>query len=281
MRWYGDNSELNGIWNAEIPDILIFGGILISEEEIPKLMAVIESQKKEYSPQGDFPIKYNMRDLQAWFDKDGRKDLYTSLLSNSNTWRRSIIQDSLSVDYSIIVSCLNFYSSERKEIIKNKENVTRYTFANALMRVALCIKERKAASCEVFLDWPDAGKYTPFIQEYRSALYKGLSYDTPNIRYYTGPLKSLGFSDSPYFTKMEECVLLQFSDLLIGAVREFVDFCLDQKPHDSFGVQLVRTLVPKFRGYPGRIVGHGIIVSPRNSELRNCIFRRLFELRNG
>jgi len=36
MRWYGDNSELNGIWKAEIPDVLLFGGIAIEDSDAQK-----------------------------------------------------------------------------------------------------------------------------------------------------------------------------------------------------------------------------------------------------
>ena len=49
MQWYGDNSELNGIWDAELPDILIFGGIAVRKPAIPELKRTISTVKKKYS----------------------------------------------------------------------------------------------------------------------------------------------------------------------------------------------------------------------------------------
>lgn len=281
MRWYGDNTELNGIWNTTIPDILVFGGFLIRKEEIPRLLGIIETNKLKYASEPNFPIKYNLRDLKHWFKRAGREALYSNLLNESQNWRRALIEQSLSIDYKIIVSCVNFYSTEAKKIKLNKDNVARYTFANALQRVALLISECGANACEVFLDWPDKGRHTPYTQEYRSAFLNGHSYSTPSIQYFSGPLKLLGFSCSPYFAQMEESPLLQFSDLIMGATRDFIDFCLDRKTHGHFGVELVKLLVPKYRGYPGRIIGRGIVVAPSNSALRNLLFNGMYSLRYG
>lgn len=281
MRWFGDNSALNGIWNATVPDILVFGGFAIREEDIPRLLAIIESNKLKYAADADFPIKYNLRDLKHWFEKDGRVELYSKLLSESKIWRQALIEQSLSIDYKIVVSCINFYSTEAEKIKSNKDNVARYTFANALQRVALLIRESNAHTCEVFLDWPDSGRHTPYTQEYRSAFLKGCSYDTPTIQYFSGPLRSLGFSHSLYFTQMKESPLLQFSDLIMGATRSFIESCLGKKEPGNFGVELIKLLIPKYRGYPNRIIGRGIIVAPSNSTLRDHLFRGMYSLRYG
>ena len=83
------------------------------------------------------------------------------------------------------------------------------------------------------------------------------------------------------FSRMEDNPLLQFSDLVLGLTRELVDFSLGKKPADSFGVQLGAQLIPKFRGFPGRIAGRGISVAPSNGDLSGRIMRALFELRKG
>ena len=100
-------------------------------------------------------------------------------------------------------------------------------------------------------------------------------------QYYSGPLKDVGFSESPFFTRMEDCSILQFSGLVVGAIREFVDFCLGKRDRNSFGVQLTNYLVPKFRGYPGRIVGRGISVSPPKGTLKEQLFKGMVKLRYG
>lgn len=104
MRWYGDNSELSSVWDAKIPDILIFGGIAIKNNDIPKLSKIIEKHKGLYKPEAEFPIKYNMRDLKKWFKRHKLIDLYKIILKDSQAWRRSLIQDSLQIDYKIVVS---------------------------------------------------------------------------------------------------------------------------------------------------------------------------------
>lgn len=80
---------------------------------------------------------------------------------------------------------------------------------------------------------------------------------------------------------MEDCSLLQFSDLVLGTTREFVDFCLDKKNHDHLGVELTKHLIPKYRGFPGRIIGRGISIAPSDSDLSNRLFKRLLEIRKG
>jgi len=278
MQWYGDNSELNGIWDSKIPDILLFGGFAIQGEEINKLKKLIEAHKRMYSRKADFPLKYNLRDLKRWYEIEGQTELYAVLLNESKNWRSDLLTDSLSIKYKIIVSCINFHSNKAEKIKSNKENVVRYAFSNALMRVALLVRE-STSGCEVFLDWPDGRNHTPFTEEYRSAYYKGCCHTNPEIQYYSGALKYLGFSESIYFAKMEECSLLQFCDLILGVTRDFIDYCLGRKDKDHFGVNLAKKLVPKYRGYPGRIIGHGIVVSPSGGDLSRLLLRGMYSLR--
>jgi hypothetical protein len=281
MQWYGDNSELNGISNAELPDILLFGGIAIRKDSISRLCEIIKRNKRRYSDDMFFPIKYNFRDLRSWFAQHGKVDLYHELQKSSREWRRSIIEESLECEYKIVVACVNIFGKTAKRIRQSKERVTRFCFADALMRVALLVREYNATTCDVILDWPEGNRYAPYTEEYRSAYISGCCHDYPLNRYYSGPLKNLGFSDSPFFTRMEDCSPLQFSDLVVGATREFVDFCLGKRARDSFGVQLTSCLVPKFRGYPRRIVGRGISVSPPGGTLKEQLFKGMFQLRYG
>jgi hypothetical protein len=59
MRWYGDNSELNGIWDAPIPDILLFGGVAVTYEAAVAIQNEIQKIKEFYDPSFPFPIKWN------------------------------------------------------------------------------------------------------------------------------------------------------------------------------------------------------------------------------
>jgi len=222
-----------------------------------------------------------MKDLRKWFDERGEKDLYRKLVDDSKTWRRQMIAESLSADYRIVLACANIFGQSADRIRESKEKVARFCFSNALMRVALLVRETHADTCDVILDWPDGNRHAIFTDEYRSAYTDGCCHGYPLNKYYSGPLSALGFSDSPLFTRMEDCALLQFSDLVIGATRDFVDFCLDKKPADSLGVHLTKILVPKFRGYPHRIVGRGISVSPSSGILRRKLLEGMLKLRVG
>lgn len=281
MQWYADNSELNGIWGAELPDILLFGGIAVRKEAIPSLMRTISQVKKRYSADPHYPIKYNFRDLRQWFDSRGLRALYRALLKDSQDWRARLVEESLACDYKIVIACANIFGKTANRIRRSKATVTRFCFADALMRVALLIRESSATTCDVILDWPEGNRHATYTDEYRSAYVNGCCHDYPLNKYYSGPLKDLGFTDSPLFTRMEDCNLLQFSDIVIGAAREFIDFCMDKKPIENFGVQLTKRLVPKYRGYPHRIVGRGISVSPPKGTLQKKIFKKMLELRQG
>jgi len=88
MRWYADNSELNGIREAEIPDILLFGGIAVSPESEQRLRQEIENVKKRHGAAG-LPVKWNFRALESKYsDKIG---LYSQLLSTSKQWRKEML----------------------------------------------------------------------------------------------------------------------------------------------------------------------------------------------
>ena len=110
MQWYGDNSELNGIWDAPIPDILLFGGIAIGRKEAESLRNLIASFKHRYRSEVDFPIKWNLKDLHRWYQNKGLDKLYNKLLNESKEWRTFLIRKSLGIDYKIIVACVVSHS---------------------------------------------------------------------------------------------------------------------------------------------------------------------------
>lgn len=164
MQWYSDNSELKGIWNAPIPDILLFGGIALGKEQGKSLRSLIIDFKREYRSEADFPIKWNLKDLRNWFINNNLEELYRKLLNESKEWRKSLIRKSLSIDYKIIAACVVCHSNKIAKIKENKPNIVKYTFSNALMRVALYAKEVNASNFEVILDWPEGNTHTPYSQ---------------------------------------------------------------------------------------------------------------------
>lgn len=85
MRWYGDNSELNGIWESAIPDILMLGGIAVDAPAERTIRQQVREVKAQYDEKADFPIKWNFRDLKKWYERANRMPLYEKLLADSKT----------------------------------------------------------------------------------------------------------------------------------------------------------------------------------------------------
>ncbi len=281
MRWYGDNSELSGIWRAEMPDILLFGGIAISDSEGEKLHQRIAKIKEAYTKFGAFPIKWNFKDVKSWFDKHKHPEAFEPIQRDSKKWRIAIVDAAADINLRIVISIVKHHSAQKKVIKSTRNAVAHFAFSNALMRVGLLAAELRPESWEVVLDWPDAGDCSPYTEEYRTALWQGKCHHTPDVPYHCGPLSNLGFRENLLFTQMEDCPLMQFSDLVIGAVREFVDFALGKKAENALGVRITQRLVSKFRGFPGRIIGRGISVAPTDGLLRKGLLEAMLKLRQN
>jgi len=264
IRWYGDNSYIQGIWGAEIEDILIFGGIALDLETGLTISTIMKEVKKLYNQEVDFPVKWNMKDLKSYYEKKGIVDLYQVLLQESKIWRYKIFQEAAKTEFTIIVASIKAHSAKRKVIKKNREKLTRYVFSDAIMRVGLHVKEMKVSSVEIVLDWPEdkQSRYI-FDEEYQSALAYGVTCEKQ--KYHCGALSALGFNDSIFFTSMKNCLLLQFCDLIIGATREFIDIALN-KEKDTFGFDCLKELRLKIRGAPRNVIGRGLIIAPTTGE---------------
>lgn len=268
MRWYADNSELNGIRNAEIPDILLFGGIAVSPESEPKLRSAIEAVKEKYGhPRA--PVKWNFKDLKPIYEKQGLGALHKQLMATSKEWRREIFQAASEIDFDIIIACVESYSVKREDIKDMRLALSQYVFSNGLMRLGLHAKECNPARVQVILDWPDKGDSSPYDIEYASAYSKGMTCDG-SVSFHAGPLSKLGFLDSPTFANMHHSTLLQFADMTVGATREFIE-CAYGKKKESFGVDLLKIVGNRFRGAPDKIFGRGISIPSGNIKLRTAV----------
>jgi len=268
MRWFADNSELNGIKAGHIPDILLFGGIAVSPENEKKLQKKIEDVKGAFGhPRA--PVKWNFKDLQKVYKDQNQETLYNDLLSNSKIWREEIFKQASTIDFKIILACIEAHSAKIK-IIKNlKPELTRYVFNNGLMRYALHVNEQKPIRAEVILDWPDKKDSSPFDIEYANAYTKGETYDHKE-KYFSGSLENLNFLDTPVFANMNHSTLLQFADLIVGATREFVECCIGKKSA-GFGVDMLKLVKHCFRGSPNNIYGRGLSVASNSSAFRDGI----------
>jgi hypothetical protein len=267
MRWYADNSELRGIKEAEIPDILLFGGIVVSPDSEKPLRSALESAKASFcSPR--CPVKWNFKDLRKVYERQKQQNLYSHLLEKSQEWRQAMFEAANGHAFTIIVACVESHS-EKRSVIKNvKDELVGYVFSNGLMRFALHVEETKPSRAEVILDWPDKGEPRPFDMEYAAAYNKGTT--RAGIKYHSGTLEPQMFLDSVCYTNMNHSTLLQFADLVVGATREFVECALGKKEH-GFGVDMLTTVRKHLRGYPGCITGRGISVASANRTFKESI----------
>jgi Protein of unknown function (DUF3800) len=275
LKWFADNSELNGIKDAEIPDILIFGGIVVPARIEHELRLRIESIKGKYAhPRA--PVKWNMRDLKQLYEKQNQGQMQKTLQESSRAWRQEIFSALAEYDVVLVLSCIEAYSTDRKKIIENKEELTKHSFSNGLMRFGLHVQTCKPDHAQVILDWPDRNESRPFDAEYRSAFNRGFN-AAGKVTYHCGPLSNLRFLDSVTYANMHHSTLLQAADLVVGAVRELVECCLGKKKPGQ-GVDCARIVRDKFRGAPTQIYGHGISVSSGNRTFSETVRKSLFEL---
>jgi len=265
LTWYADNSELNGIKGAEIPDILLFGGIIVDRSAESSLRIEIEDIKEKYSGHRRVPVKWNFKDLKRFYGDNQLQDTYQVLLESSREWRSEIFEKLSEFDIKLVVACIEGYSVRRDTLKSVKDDLTRYIFSNALMRLGLYAQETKPRNVLVVLDWPDKGNTKPFDVEYECALIYGKSFDG-NVIYKSGKLEALGFSDSVTFTNAQYTTMLQIADMVVGATRELIEYCLGKKGVGQ-GVECLKRVWPKFRGWPNNIVGRGLIISSGNTEL--------------
>ncbi len=277
MRWYADNSELKGLRGALIPDILLFGGVAVLPEHVDELRYTIESVKATYGP-GRAPVKWNFKDLENLYIRQGMHDIYHDLLPRSKAWRKDVFEAVSEIPFTVIISCVQSHSVDRKIIKGLKPDLTKYVFSNGLMRFALHILETKPDRCQVILDWPDKGDPRPFDSEYYWAYNKGTTIGTA-VPYYSGPLKKLGFTDSVVFSNMNHSTLLQFANLVLGATSEVVECAIENKS-PGFGLDMAKVISSKYRGYRENIFGRGISVASGDSafriKVRDFINRELF-----
>lgn len=268
MRWYADNSELNGLRGSSIPDILLFGGIAVTPLDEKPMRDAIESVKAKMGHRRA-PVKWNFKDLKSTYKKGGIEDLYSEFLAKSKDWRLEVARSVVKFDFKILVAVVEGHSIAKKTLKGCKPDLARYAFSNGLMRFALHVMEEKPKRALIILDWPDKGDSKPFDSEYVSAYNDGKTRER-SVTYHSGPLERLGFSDCACYVNMHHSTLLQFADLVLGATREVVE-CSIGKKASGFGVDFAKILADKYRGYPDHIIGRGISVASRRAEFRSAV----------
>jgi hypothetical protein len=270
LKFYGDNSAFRGSKGAEMEDIILFGGIIISNEAENHLISRVYEIKKKYCGWARAPIKYNFKDLKKCYS--GWESKYHSMLTSSVEWRREIFSAINETECKIVVSVIESHQTKKREIAAKKNDLTSYMFSNLLMRLGLELKVARKSDnnleCQLILDWPEAANPTIFNREYASAFNRGLSLE--GIRYISASLQNIGFKDSILYGAMENTTMLQLADLVVGASKDFVQNCVGTKPDNCLGVELLKSAKVRLREYPS-ILNFSIIVCGQNKKLKDSL----------
>lgn len=263
-KFYADDSALKKNHGDTKRPVFLFGGLLISRQDEIELSSIIKKIKREYTYE-DMPIKYNIKDVEEVYQRFEREKEFEKLKTDSLTWRKRIMQESLQFDYRIFISCIENFQADRKNQKEIKQDLSSFLFANALMRVGLYASENEMNHVQVILDWPEGNFSKPFDKEYYYAYNRGTNSD--GQEYFSGPLNALGFDQTLYFARCNHSNLLQFADIILGSTRDWIETEL-QGRDTSIGKELSKLLLQKFYGYPRKILGYGINVSSNNADLK-------------
>ncbi len=269
-KFYLDHTELKASAESHVKDTIVMGGLLIEYEEEKKLTSIIREIKSRYfNP--DLPLKFNMRDLKKKYEEHNLLAEFEAFMKDSAKWRIELFERSLDINYTTIISIIKHYQSDKKEKSIDKYDILGYAFNNALMRVALEVQTKKVEFTQVIVDWPDGNNPKPFNNEYYHAFWRG---KTPSGQdYFSGTLKSVGFHDTVLFASMNHSNMLQFADLLIGAMRDFLSCSLEDRDY-AIGKELTEIVLKKVRGFPNKMT-HGLSISSGNHDLKKKIIEIL------
>lgn len=266
--FYGDDTYAKTSADDKTPRLHLFGGVYISKTSEDELINIIRDEKSKYT-HPNLPIKWNFKDIsiKKKYEQFDRLDEYQAMLVASNDWRRNIITKSLGLDYKIICGVAESYSKEKDKIKKSKKDLLKYTFENVLIQVGFDAKNNKNETF-VILDWPPDGDPQPFIKAFYKLYHTGTtSADRPA---YCGNLSDCNFYHSLLFAKCNHSPILQFSDLIIGSMKDFLESKLNGKEH-HFANEIFDFYKGKIRSKNSNIINFGLILSSGNNELNDKI----------
>jgi hypothetical protein len=282
MELVCDNSELNGIWGAEAPDVLVVGGYAIPRDKVSPLLKKVQEVKEKRGLNPHFPIKWNIKDLDhalAAHGLIGQKDI---LIGQSNVLRTDLLTELTAAGATIFASAILAYSNKKQVLGQTHQDLVGFSFGNLLMRVGLFCKDAAGGRrVDVLLDWPDRNDRGPFTAEYYTGWRYGRSGpEGKAVSYQCGALADIAFAPAPTFAGVEFEPRLQLADLVVGATRQFINFSLGKAEENSFGVRRFKSLIPHLYQAPN-ILGRGVTVSPTNSEFSTAVLEGLKKLQAG
>jgi hypothetical protein len=268
-----DASELTAVSGAEAPDTFVVAGYSVPSTQVRPLIQSAEAIKEQLLANRNVPIKWNVKDLGRALELHGLSDLLPRIKEKSNEIRKALLESLCRSGATLFLSVILAYSNRRQVLGKTKDDLVRYSFGNFLMRAGLFSKESSATEVQLILDWPDKDQRRLFVQEFYSGWRDGKSITAAeSISYHSGPLSAIGFRAGPLFGVTDIDIRLQLADLVVGACRSFINYCMNRAAEADFGVQQFKAIAPNFDRADGwRCFGRGITVAPANSDFSKTI----------
>lgn len=261
---YADDTYAKASKEDEPRRIHLFGGVVVNRNVEEDIINEIRAVKDQYT-HPNMPVKWNFKDtsIKKKYKEFSRESEHKKMLAASREWRLEIFRRINHLDYTIILSCIEAFSDDKKVIQQVKNELNTYCFENVLMRVGMDAKEI-GGNWQCVLDWPPDNNSKPFDRGYYKLFHFGkASSPKPAI---CGSLDGLGFSHSLHFTRSNHSPLMQLADLVLGATRDHIE-CKIQGRESSVGSEAVNIFYDHYRNLSGNVPRYGVIASTSNVSL--------------
>jgi hypothetical protein len=266
--FYADDTHAKESKTDRFPKIHLLGGVIVSRESEEKIIQKLRSVKQEYT-HPNMPVKWNFKDptIKKKFTEFNKEKEYLSMLEKSREWRLKIFREVDELDYRIVAACISTHAESDEALRKVKEELSTYCFENILMRVGLDAAE-ELDSWQCVLDWPSGNNSKPFDTGYYTLYHYGKGASGTPAK--CGKLEDLGFSHSLHFTRCNHSPMIQFADLVLGAIKDHIE-CKIQGRETSLGSEAVDIFYDHFRNLNGAVPRFGVVPSTSNADLSRQI----------
>ena len=250
------------------PDVFVFGGYFIRQDQLHDLQRRVIEVKAAYDLPGHAPVKWNLRDtsLINFYVPKNLLDpnMAAHLLKISFEVRHDLLALLHEFDARILIS--GRYDVSWRE--PTHSEYYQWAFENLLQRVGLMASSMGTIKCDtsstmLIVDWPQRGVDKSLFDIYMGGFHYGNGISSKQ-NYYSGPLSQFRFIDSIAHGSTLHSGPLQVSDLIVGCCRDFLSWAFKgtrvQKIEGLFEL-----LVDQFyRDDSGRLGGCGFKVAKAN-----------------
>ncbi|MCK9555930.1 hypothetical protein M0R36_08990 [bacterium] len=262
--FYADDTYGKTSPDFPVPRFHLFGGIIADRGAEIAIVESIRKIKSEYT-HPNLPIKWNFKDkkIQDTYKQFDHYPEYERMLEDSKKWRPAIFKMINDIPFTILVSCIEAYSCDKKGIVKLKKDLNTYCFEMVLMRAGIDAKD-SGEYWQCILDWPPDQDPTPFNRGYYKLFHYGTS--SADIVSHSGSLEKAGFSHSLLFASCNHSPMLQLVDMAIGAIRDHIE-CQIGRRGTCLGSEVVDIFYNHFRNLDGIVPKYGVSASTGNEKL--------------